>query len=270
MNHLDDDPHGLEEPTEEPEEHPPSAPAVVLIQARAQDATDTELVTFDFVETFMDVTDELFKHPSTTQVSRDVDQPVSDLMINMTEDGLGGRLDPQLLSLYKLGNGFKLQWSWLDRGEQRFGGEVRLVDFDRLFGHWFDSIWPTDDSMESEDFLWHLRGFDVPSSPDAIWGTIWFAPDADPLTGFEQHIYAYHPDHGALPMHMNLVDYIFCALEARGMPGWQLLFTDYDFGADPWDVGPPTWIDSLALLFPEADIDFFTNQLGARPANEEE
>jgi hypothetical protein len=72
-------------------------------------------------------------------------------------------------------------------------------------------------------------------------------------------------------MRLGLIDYLYCALGSCGAPGWQLVFTDYDFDANPWNMAPPLeWIQRLESYFPEVDTNFFREHLAVRDLHSEE
>jgi hypothetical protein len=142
-------------------------------------------------------------------------------------------------------------------------------------------LWPEEPPGEGASFgalseyetRWRLRGFDMPeqragdvNSP--LWGMLAF--DEDDLERYD--IYVYHPEiKDFLRMDVSLIDYLYCVLGACGAPGWQLLFTSYDFEANPWDMpAPQTWITRVEQFFPAFDTAFFTQRLVRDGAGEEQ
>lgn len=256
----EDERTGLEEITSEPADS--SAGVMILGESQSLESLEeetgepVEVVTFDFVEAFLEQVERLAHHPKVTRHAREMDMPTPDITMVMIEDGLGGELAEDLKSLYKLSNLFRLQWHFEHEGSERLGGSLNIINFARVFGRWLEELWRDDESLSDaeRDFSWTLRGFDVPGTPEALWGVL--SLDSDDPSRYS--IWTRHPEHGVLRMHLGLVDYIYCALGALGSPCWQLLFTDYDFQQNPWGVAAPeSWIHRLELFFPELDTRFF-------------
>ena len=264
---------GLEEETEPPgEQNSDGEPlAAVTINTRApEDEEDgPELVSQDFVWAFVDLAQRLATHPSVVHHAREVDFPTPDFTIQTIEDGLGGELAPELKSLYKHSDVFRLEWYFRDGEERKLGGSIHLAGFMRVFGRWLDSLWvETPEMSEAErDFVWTLRGFDTPTAPGSLWGVLSMDKDAPS----QYTLWARHADGHILPMRLGLIDYLYCALGACGAPGWQLVFTDYDFDANPWEMpSPHEWIDRMGSFFPDFDASFFHEHLATRDFMEEE
>lgn len=262
----------LEEPTEEPLEDgerddSDEVPLVIVntdrefeVEPPEEIDPDVEVATFDLIEAFLDVAEQVSSHPATVQTSRECARPAPEFSIQTVEDGLGDLLPQDFKSFYRLCDGLELAWSWQQAGEVSFGGEIRLVGISTVFGHWFDELWIERDEMtdEERDFVWTTRGFDMPRHPDAVWTVVSFDESHDSFT-----LWAHRPGEAFLPLELGLIDYLYCAIEARGAAGWQLLFTDYDFDEDPWGVqAPGAWIDRLHAFFPDFDAEFFRQELG--------
>ncbi len=260
-------PEGLEEETEPPHEDSAedASGGGVIIQTdreRPREAPEEvdpsiELVTFAFIELFRHIGDQLMQQEGLHSVDIDATEPTPEITIQTIEDGLGGFLADELKSLYRLADTLTMHW----RGEE-LSGDINIVSFTRVFGRWLDSLWRETAEMSEEeaDFVWSLRGFDVPRDTDALWGVLSVDPE-DPAA-FSMHVR--HPDGEVLPLDLGFIDYLYCAVEARGAHGWQLLFVAdeaYDLHEDPWGYGVgPAWLDALAARFPDLDRDFFEEQ----------
>jgi hypothetical protein len=265
---------GLEEETEPPGEHEPDEQniASVIINASQEEGDEEdglELVSQDFVWAFVELAQRIASHPNITHHTREVDFPTPDFTIQTVEDGLGGELAPELKSLYKHSDLFRLEWFIQEDGARMLGGAIHLASFMRVFGRWLDTLWieQPDMSEQEKDFVWTLRGFDIPSAPGTLWGVL-SVNDEDPS---QYSVWTRHPDGHVLPMRLGLIDYLYCALGACGAPGWQLVFTDYDFAENPWDMPQPEeWLQRLESYFPESDTDFFREHLAVKNAFFEE
>ena len=266
-------PDGLEEITEDPDEQsePLEAPAVIINTEREPEREPpeevdpgVELVTFAFVELLRDIGDALISHPALSGVFVDLDHATPEFTIQTIEDGLGARLSPALKSLYRLSDGFELRWRWEQRGQLELAGQLRVVDFATAFGHWLEELWVEHEQMNQHqrDFVWTLRGFDMPTFPGALQGVLSFEDHDE-----EPTVWARHPESGQLrALDLELIDYLYCAVEARGACGWQLLFAEYDWAQNPWQMPwPGDWIDGLYALFPDVDVDFFRQHLPPAP-----
>lgn len=262
---------GLEEETEPPGEQEPDEQrlAAVIINTTDEEEGGPELVSQDFVWSFVDLAQRLASHPNVVHHTREVDFPTPDFTIQTVEDGLGGTLPPELKSLYKHSDIFRLEWFIEEDGVQTLGGAIHLASFMRVFGRWLDTLWveKPDMSEQDRDFVWTLRGFDIPSGQGTLWGVL----SMDSEDPSQYSVWTRHPDGHMLPMRLGLIDYLYCALGSCGAPGWQLVFTDYDFDANPWNMASPLeWIQRLESYFPEVDTNFFREHLAVRDLHSEE
>ncbi len=287
----------LEEPTEDPELVPESERVSqgVIMTPGPQDIETleeyvpnepvpegVEVVGFDFIEAFLSLTEDLHQHPETVDVARDIERAVPEVSLRIIEDGLGGEFSPDIKSFYRLISAMSFQWS-IREGEQNIlGGAFEIIPFMRTFGLWVGELWPEDppakdaslEEIDEYDARWRLRGFDMPEVSGTqhdrpLWGMIGF--DEDDLERYD--MFVYHPvNKGFLRMDVSLIDYLYCVLGSCGAPGWQLLFTDYDFDENPWEMPDPRiWIERVSRFFPSFDVSFFTSKLpGSIQSFEEE
>ena len=247
-------------------------------------AEGDEVFDFALIEAFLSLTDGLHLNPMIEQVTRDLNRAVPEVTLRLVEDGLGTRLDDQTRSLYRQIDGMEFRWHGRDaEGRLRLGGALQIVPFLRTFGLWLDELWPTEEPSESasqeelSDYQarWQLRGFDMPegrAEEDPGAAPLWAMFSLDERHPGAYTLHAYHPESGDfLKLDLSLIDYLYCALGACGAPGWQLLFCDYDFSADPWEMGAPqTWIERVSRVFPTFDVTFFKARLAGLPRREEE
>ncbi len=258
------DPVGLEEETEPPGTDPgePSGVAFGKEWRHEAPATEREPATdplpFDFALTFQAIAEDLHQHARTRDVVANLHPPVSDFVIETIEDGLGFPVPSDLLSIYQQTDGLELSWSWVDdAGTTRPGGALLLHPFAHVFGRWLDTLWVEDDTIDEAalDLIWSLRGFEgQPRHDDAFQRvtTLLLEADAPPT------LYTHHHGVGTHALQVGPVDYLYWCLTARGLPGWQILASDYDLDADPLGIDPrPTFFDTMTTLFPEQDLEVF-------------
>lgn len=286
----------LDEPTEDPELVPedervsqgvrmtPALDVETLEEFVPNEAVPdgVEVVGFDFLEAFLSLTGDLYQHPQTTNVERDIERAVPEIALRIIEDGLGGTFSADIKSFYRLLSAISFRWYATGSGEEQvLGGAFDVVAFARTFGLWVGELWPEDPPAEGASFgalseyetRWRLRGFDMPEQRAGdvnapLWGMLAF--DEEDLERYD--IYTYHPETKEfLRMEVSLIDYLYCVLGACGAPGWQLLFTSYDFEENPWDMpAPQTWISRVEQFFPAFDTAFFTQRLVHEGEGEEQ
>lgn len=298
------EPHGsLDEETEEPiemgDEPPPhgqQAPAggVRMISQDGEEITPpqyheeieylynepapegVEVLDFDFLQSFLSLTDDLHQHPQVARVVRAMERPVPEFTIRVVESGLGQTIDHELKSLYRMIDDLSFRWESEPGSSNLPGGALHIVPFMRTFGHWVGELWPIEDADREDDpraqLRWQLRGFDMPEpfldadgSTHPLGQTLWTVIALREEGDAQHEMYVYHPDEKEfLFLDLTLIDYLYCALGACGAPGWQLLFTDYDFDRNPWQMPHPlAWIDEVAAFFPTFDMAFFRTQYEA-------
>jgi hypothetical protein len=258
------DPIGLEEETDPPgsEQGEPSGVTFGKDWRHEPPAPQREPANdplpFDFTLTFQAIAEDLHQHPRTRDVVANLHAPVSDFVIETIEDGLGFPVPSDLLSIYQQTDGLELTWSWVDdAGATRPGGAVHLHSFAHVFGRWLDTLWVEDDAVDPDtlDLIWSLRGFDGrPRRDDAFQRvTAIHIRDDDSPT-----LYTHHHGVGTHALKVGPIDYLYWCLTARGLPGWQLLASDYDLDADPLGIDPrPALFDTMSTLFPEQDLEVF-------------
>lgn len=235
-----------------------------------------EVLDFDFLQAFLSLTDDLHQHPQVARVTRATERPVPEFTIRVVESGLGQTIAHELKSLYRMVDELSFRWE-SKPGSTLPGGALAITPFMRTFGHWVGELWPIEQADQDGDpeaqLRWQLRGFDMPEPFDTapahhgrtLWTVIALRDGEQDGRAASFAMYVYHPEEkDFLPLHLSLVDYLYCALGACGAPGWQLLFTDYDFDLNPWHMPHPLdWIDEVAAFFPTFDMQFFRDQYDA-------
>lgn len=263
---------GLEEPTEPPVEGVEggagAAGVVVVINASDEPAVveddGIERVDFDFIEQLMQTINELQLHPRVEGVDFELGPPVPPFALETMTHGLGMELPPVLRSLYEVVDGVQVTWSWRDdAGELVPGGQINICDFSTMFGTWFDVLWEhREDMSEAQlDALWSLRGFEDISAPSGRRQLAGVALDAERTR--EPELFFYERGLPMTRMLCGVVDYLYAMLAARGVYGWQLLLSEYDFAADPWGVGRgERFFEVMGTLFPEDALEVWRQRLG--------
>ena len=108
---------------------------------------------FDFLQSFLSLTDDLHQHPDVARVTRTMDRPVPEFTIRVVETGLGQKLAHDLKSLYRIMD--ELSFRWESRPGQNNatlpGGALQIVPFMRTFGHWVGELWPLEDADAHQD-----------------------------------------------------------------------------------------------------------------------
>jgi hypothetical protein len=252
----------LEEPTEPPEAASGAVAAPVYMSEPGAQAVAAR-VSFDFIEQFMEMINELQAHPRIANVEFELGPPVPPFAFETMAHGLGMEIPPVLRSIYELADGVELTWTWHDdAGAVCPGGRISLCDFSTMFGTWFDVLWEhrTDMDEEALDVLWSLRGFEslpMPSGRRQITGVA-----LSEATAHDPALFIYEPGKVMTRMLCGVVDYLYAMLAARGVYGWQVLLSEYDFVGDPWGLGAPDWFFHVVeVMFPETELELWRQRL---------
>lgn len=236
-----------------------------------------EVLDFDFLQSFLSLTDDLHQHPQSRQVFRTMERAVPEFSLRVVENGLGYVLPYDLKSLYQVADALEFRWLREEGGEVQPGGAFKIMPCMRTFGHWVGELWPIDDDLDDDALIWHMRGFDMPELPagmesqaQVLWTLIAFRDEEEEPGRYD--LYAYHPEKKEfLLLNLKVIDYLYCALGACGAPGWQLLFSTYDFEENRWDMPhPESWITMVEEYFPSFDTQFFRDQWAYQGSVEEE
>ncbi len=282
MTQHDDELSFLEEDTEPPVEDGQArdAPAVVIMREgdqrgqgwpQAPDALDPELVrptdapdeveqarllSDDLMFAIFELEESLRAMPDVTEVICAHDPPVPDFTLETVEISLGRALPPDVRALYKVIDGLHVRWCYrdADSGEERLGGELRIPDFATVFGRWFDTLWVHDDALDEAhlDLMWQLRGFDLGVALPEAMTVLHLRGDWGSDYALMLHV---RESHQLVPLRLDLMDYLYAAIAARGTPLWQLPWSGYDFDADPWRIaGAARFFEQMTRRFSEVDL----------------
>ena len=232
------------------------APHPASLEEETEPPTAPSPLGLDFVESFHHLAALLHQTPGIVGVHHATFSAISELTLQLIEDGLGHPLSDQIVGLYRLLNGLELGWSTQKGALQ---GAVHIVDFDTLFGPWLGTLWVEDPGLSAahRDLLWTLRPIDAPAQAE-VWGCIQIQEDDAP-----DRLFAYHrPSKALTPLDLDLPDYLYCALGAYGTIGWQMTFAPaYDFRSNLWGVPRPSeWVKGLSEANLPVDAAFFLRE----------
>jgi hypothetical protein len=220
----------------------------ILARARTQKVSQIHLMRL------REIADSLERARDVVDVHFEAGPPVPLVLLDTITGGLGIELPEPVESFYLTCDGFELRWHYLDEeGERHLGGDLVLFDFATTFDSWLGSLWGHFDEMSSEelDFIWELRGVDATPSTDDERMTVLHIEEDDP----SYDLYVHDRERGTYRMDLDFVTYVECAIESRGIPGWQLLFCpDYDLDEDPFETGiRERFPELMRTLFPHEE-----------------
>lgn len=217
---------------------------------------DRRVISAGFVEEFYDMIYALHGHPNVVDVRAELSEPAPEFAMETFEHGLGAPLGEVVRSLYALTNGVEFAWNVRAGDEVVPGGEVRILDFGTCFGHWFETLWVHDASLSEEalDRIWSMRGLDQPQRHGARHIVALIVTDAGPP--FEVVL---RDEAGEVqPLHMDLYDYVYAAIDLMGVPGWQQVFAAPPGGHTEAQREAALRVFALIeAMFPERDISYY-------------
>jgi hypothetical protein len=212
-------------------------------------------VGFDYLIRLRAMFTQLERRPDIEVLNSEIYEPVPDVVVELAETGSGQKVPPQILSLYKLFDGFDLEWRYL--GEGGGHGKVELHGLATVFGTWTNTIWGNVEGTDREkvDFSWQLRGVDSAWSQKDGHRTVFHVADCLP----DFSLYLYDPSNPICRLRGNLGAYLERLLETGGLRDWPLLWSDVDFDENQGlrDRATSAW-RTLRRVFPAVDMTPYT------------
>lgn len=227
-----------------------------------EDLEQRRMFSIRLIEDLRVIERDLLEREDVVDVVLRMEEPAPEFTITTIENGLGRELPRDIKSFYRVLNGFELSWSFVDElGLKQPGGHIQIFDIARVFGFWFDTLWVHDPNRTEEelDFLWSLRGLDgggqagetmLPDSPMTVLHLLgdW---------GSDYELMLFHgPDHLSL-MQMDLMSYVYYALETRGLGLWRQVVSAMDLSHPRYaelEQGR-VFFERLARFFPDVDLE---------------
>ena len=178
----------------------------------------------DLLFRIKEIVEELRLRDGVEVVDFELFDPVSRIVADTIESGMGRVVPTAIRSFYDQSDGLRLRWTFRedDGGGVEDGGEIDLFGFGEVFGSWLDRLWGvTGDG--GEDFSWELRGIDGgPAGPASGFMTVLQMADSGP-----QHTLFWHEPGGeSFPLSCDFFDYVHFALQTRGIHGWPLALVE--------------------------------------------
>jgi hypothetical protein len=185
-------------------------------------------VDFDYLIRLRAMLTQLERRTDIEVLKSEIYDPVPDIVVELAESGSGQKIPPQILSLYKLFDGFDLEWRYL--GEGGGNGKIELHGLATVFGTWTNTIWGNvvGDEPEKVDFSWQLRGLDGAWCEEDGYQTVFHVAGCLP----DFSLYLYDPSRPICRLLGPLADYLERLLETAGLRDWALLWSDINFAED--------------------------------------
>lgn len=204
---------------------------------------------------FHALVEELLQHEDTRIIDFETYKPAPDVIVSTIEAGIGLTVPEAILSFFQsISDGFDLEWSYLEEGEERPGGQIGIYNFARVFGTWLDELWGVFEDQSREDFTWEIRGLEKPVAHLNELQTV-LHHNANTR---EFSLYYYAARGPNFRLKVDFLEYIELLKLSRGFFGWQLLISDADF--DDFPVAAEVaerFHRVMPRLFPKDDFSRF-------------
>ncbi len=213
-----------------------------------------QIATYDWVDRITELVIRLHANPDIEITTFQV-HPSLPLVVEETmSDSAGFEIPIELLSFYRVTDGFDLKWH-LKKSPFDFelGGEIKMLGFAEVFGSWIDSLWgvtPEGSDPDQLDFSWEIRALDLARATDPYCTVLHGPEDVEELD-----LYFHNPRGTSHRLGVRFSEYLESLILTGGTYDWQFLLCEHMHSPESEEeLRAQRCAKALKHMFPEKDF----------------